>query len=132
MISLVNKLNLTVDCKYPELYNGSYNIQSKLPVFFFFGPPKFLSSSAKTKSFCLIILSNGSGGHKLMSLLCGILSKRGFGVATKETSYNGAIIEVTWQLYQRTVVVKVNKSLRTTVRRLQRRRRLTLGTLPKN
>ena len=48
-----------------------------------------------------------------MSLLCGILSKRGFGVATKETSYNGAIIEVTWQLYQRTVVVKVNKSLRT-------------------
>ena len=60
-----------------------------------------------------------------MSLLCGILSKRGFGVATKETSYNGAIIEVTWQLYQRTVVVKVNKSLRTTVRR--RRRRHTLG-----
>ena len=60
-----------------------------------------------------------------MSLLCGILSKRGFGVATKETSYNGAIIEVTWQLYQRTVVVKVNKSLRTTVRRL--RRRHTLG-----
>ena len=56
-----------------------------------------------------------------MSLLCGILSKRGFGVATKETSYNGAIIEVTWQLYQRTVVVKVNKSLlRTIVRRLRR------------
>ena len=51
-----------------------------------------------------------------MSLLCGILSKRGFGVATKETSYNGAIIEVTWQLYQRTVVVKVNKSLRTACR----------------
>ena len=64
-----------------------------------------------------------------MSLLCGILSKRGFGVATKETSYNGAIIEVTWQLYQRTVVVKVNKSLRTTVRRL-RRRRHTLGHSP--
>ena len=62
-----------------------------------------------------------------MSLLCGILSKRGFGVATKETSYNGAIIEVTWQLYQRTVVVKVNKSLRTTVRRLRRRRYHTLG-----
>ena len=60
-----------------------------------------------------------------MSLLCGILSKRGFGVATKETSYNGAIIEVTWQLYQRTVVVKVNKSLRTTVRRPRRRRRHT-------
>ena len=66
-----------------------------------------------------------------MSLLCGILSKRGFGVATKETSYNGAIIEVTWQLYQRTVVVKVNKSLRTTVRRLRRRRhRHTLGHSP--
>ena len=66
-----------------------------------------------------------------MSLLCGILSKRGFGVATKETSYNGAIIEVTWQLYQRTVVVKVNKSLRTTVRRLRRRRRRhTLGHSP--
>ena len=65
-----------------------------------------------------------------MSLLCGILSKRGFGVATKETSYNGAIIEVTWQLYQRTVVVKVNKSLRTTVRRLRRRhRRHTMGHL---
>ena len=65
-----------------------------------------------------------------MSLLCGILSKRGFGVATKETSYNGAIIEVTWQLYQRTVVVKVNKSLRTTVRRLRRRHRHTLGHSP--
>ena len=66
-----------------------------------------------------------------MSLLCGILSKRGFGVATKETSYNGAIIEVTWQLYQRTVVVKVNKSLRTTVRRPRRRRhRHTLGHFP--
>ena len=65
-----------------------------------------------------------------MSLLCGILSKRGFGVATKETSYNGAIIEVTWQLYQRTVVVKVNKSLRTTVRRLRRRRHHTLGHSP--
>ena len=64
-----------------------------------------------------------------MSLLCGILSKRGFGVATKETSYNGAIIEVTWQLYQRTVVVKVNKSLRTTVRRL-RRRHHTLRDFP--
>ena len=76
-------------------------------------------------------MSNGSGGHKLMSLLCGILSKRGFGVATKETSYNGAIIEVTWQLYQRTVVVKVNKSLRTTVRRPRRRRhRHTLGHSP--
>ena len=59
------------------------------------------------------------------------ISKRGFGVATKETSYNGAIIEVTWQLYQRTVVVKVNKSLRTTVRRLRRRRRHTLATFRK-
>ena len=80
-------------------------------VLFFLAPLSFRAAQLNEK--LLIILSNGSRGHKLMSLLCGILSKRGFGVATKETSYNGAIIEVTWQLYQRTVVVKVNKSLRT-------------------